>query len=244
MAELLAPEHLFENVVAFFTLSALEIVLGIDNIVFITILVGRLDSSVRDKARRAGLLLAMFMRIALLLAIGWVMRLTGALFHLGEHPVSGKDLILIVGGLFLIGKATYEIHHRLEGPTHGPDASRPVHASFKAVLLQIIALDIVFSLDSVITAVGMARHIAIMIAAVVVAVGVMMIFAGPVGAFVERHPTFKMLALAFLILIGVMLTAEGLHQHISKGYIYFAMSFSLVVELLNMRVRKGARADG
>ena len=241
MAELFAPEHLFENIVAFFTLSALEIVLGIDNIVFITILVGRLDATVRDKARRTGLLLAMFMRIALLLAIGWVMRLTGALFHVGEHAVSGKDLILIVGGLFLIGKATYEIHHRLEGPAHGPDASRPVHASFKAVLLQIIALDIVFSLDSVITAVGMARHIEIMIAAVV-AVGVMMIFAGPVGSFVERHPTFKMLALAFLILIGVMLTAEGLHQHISKGYIYFAMSFSLVVELLNMRARKAAHA--
>jgi len=233
MTELLT----FESIVAFLTLASLEIVLGIDNIVFISILAGKLEPRVQNKARRIGLFLAMFMRIALLLAITWVMRLTTPLFHLGGHLVTGRDLILLGGGLFLIGKATFEIHDNLEGPQK-IDVGKKAAVSFLGVIFQIMAMDIIFSLDSVITAVGMVRHLEIMIAAIVAAVGVMMIFAGLVGDFIERHPTIKVLALSFLLLIGVMLVAEGFGKHIERGYIYFAMGFSLGVELLNMRLRK------
>jgi predicted tellurium resistance membrane protein TerC len=232
VAELLT----IESLIALVTLTSLEIVLGIDNIVFIAILTGKLDPSQQDKARRIGLALAMIMRILLLLAISWIMGLTTPLFAVFNHDVSGRDLILFLGGLFLIGKSTFEIHDKIEGHEHGTKAK--VAASFASVIVQIMLLDIVFSLDSVITAVGMVDHIPIMIAAVVIAVGIMMIFAGSVSRFVERHPTIKMLALSFLLLIGVMLLAEGFGRHIEKGYIYFAMAFSLFVELLNLRMRK------
>ncbi len=235
MAELFTPE----NLVALLTLATLEIVLGIDNIVFISILTGKLPEEQRARGRTIGLALAMGMRIALLFAIKWVMGLTAELFTVLDHSVSGRDLILFGGGLFLVGKATFEIHERLEGPaTH---KERTKAASFAGVLVQIALLDMVFSLDSVITAVGMAKEIWVMVAAVVIAVAVMMIFAGPVSSFIERHPTMKILALSFLILIGVMLIAESAGKHIEKGYIYFAMAFSLLVELINMRVRKGAK---
>lgn len=236
MAELLTVE----NLIAFLTLASLEIVLGIDNIVFITILAGKLPESVRPKAMRIGLGLAMFMRIGLLLCISWVMRLTTPLFALLGHDFSGRDLILLLGGTFLIGKSTYEIHDKLEAPEHEHHAM-PRAASFGAILVQIMLLDIVFSLDSVITAVGMTNVVPVMIAAIVVAVGVMMIFASPVEKFVSKHPTIKMLALSFLILIGVMLVAQGFGKHIEHGYIYFAMAFSLLVEMLNMRLRRISR---
>jgi len=227
-----------ENLIALLTLSSLEIVLGIDNIVFISILVGKLPQGRRARARQLGLLLAMGMRIALLLAISWVMGLTEPLFSIAAigQDFSGRDLILLFGGLFLVGKATWEIHDKLEGSEHGQAAPRA--ASFAAILAQIVLLDIVFSLDSVITAVGMASEVAIMVTAVVIAVAVMMIFASRIGAFIERHPTLKMLALSFLLLIGVVLIADGFGQHVSKGYIYFAMAFSLFVELLNLRLRR------
>jgi predicted tellurium resistance membrane protein TerC len=228
-----------ENLLALLTLSLLEIVLGIDNIVFLSILTGKLAPHERPRARRLGLFLAMFMRIGLLLALSWVMRLTDPLFGIAGHPISGRDLILLGGGLFLIAKATWEIHDKLEGSAHGDGPARKA-ATFGAVLFQILLLDLVFSLDSVITAVGMARAPWVMITAVVIAVGAMLVFAGSVSEFVERHPTVKMLALAFLILIGVMLVAEGFGQHVNKGYIYFAMAFSLGVEILNMRLRKVA----
>ena len=235
MSELLTSE----NLLALLTLSLLEIVLGIDNIVFLAILTGKLPEEQRSKARRVGLALAMLMRIGLLLALSWVMRLTEPLFEPFGHSISGRDLILLGGGVFLIGKATWEIHDKLEAASeHG--AKGGGKAAFGAILVQIVLLDIVFSLDSVITAVGMANQIAIMIAAVVLAVGVMLVFANAVSEFVERHPTIKMLALSFLILIGVMLVAEGMGKHIEKGYIYFAMAFSLLVELLNMRLRRKA----
>jgi predicted tellurium resistance membrane protein TerC len=206
--------------------------------VFISILVGKLPRERQASARRIGLLLAMGMRIALLLAISWVMGLTAPLFTLPvlEQEISGRDLILLLGGLFLVAKATWEIHDKLEGAGHAQVA--PAVASFGAILVQIVLLDIVFSLDSVITAVGMARHVEIMVAAVVIAVGVMMAFAGTISAFIERHPTMKMLALSFLLLIGVVLIADGFGQHVSKGYIYFAMAFSLFVEVLNIRLRQ------
>ena len=219
---------------AFGTLTLLEIVLGIDNVIFISILAGKLPGDQRAKARRIGLALAMLMRVGLLLVITWIVRLTEPLFAVFGHDVSGRDLILLGGGLFLLGKSTFEIHDHLEGE-HG-DKSRRVAASFVSVIVQIMLLDIVFSLDSVITAVGMAEDVGVMIAAVVVAVGFMMFFAGTISKFVEKHPTLKMLALSFLILIGVTLIAEGLGQHISKGYIYFAMSFSVLVEILNIKV--------
>jgi predicted tellurium resistance membrane protein TerC len=227
-----------ENLIALLTLSSLEIVLGIDNIVFISILVGKLPQRRQARARQLGLLLAMGMRIALLLAISWVMGLTEPLFSIAAigQDFSGRDLILLFGGLFLVGKATWEIHDKLEGSEHGQAAPRA--ASFTAILAQIVLLDIVFSLDSVITAVGMASEVAIMVTAVVIAVAVMMIFASRIGAFIERHPTLKMLALSFLLLIGVVLIADGFGQHVSKGYIYFAMAFSLFVELLNLRLRR------
>jgi predicted tellurium resistance membrane protein TerC len=245
-----------ENLIAFFTLTALEIVLGIDNVVFIAILAGKLPKDQQKSAMRTGLGLAMGMRILLLLSIGWVMGLTEPLFGIpafwtaeagDAHSVSGRDLILLVGGLFLIGKATYEIHDKLEGE-EAHDAGVVV-ASFSTAIIQILLLDLVFSLDSVITAVGMVQTsetapwvgLSIMITAVIIAVFVMLFFASRIAAFVERHPTMKMLALSFLILIGVMLVVEGLHAHIPKGYIYFSMAFSLGVELLNMRLRGVAK---
>jgi predicted tellurium resistance membrane protein TerC len=225
-----------ENAIALLTLAGLEIVLGIDNIVFISILVAKLPAERQAAARRIGLLLAMGMRIALLLAISWVMGLTQPLFAILEHAFTGRDLILLVGGLFLVAKATWEIHDKLEGAGHGPAGVRA--ASFGQVLVQIMLLDVVFSLDSVITAVGMAGDVRIMIAAVVIAVLVMMVSAGSISAFIEKHPTMKMLALSFLLLIGVVLIADGFGQHVSKGYIYFAMAFSLFVEILNIRIRR------
>jgi predicted tellurium resistance membrane protein TerC len=217
------------------TLTVLEIVLGVDNIIFISILAGKLPTAQQRSARLIGLGLAMITRIILLLSLSWIIRLTAPLFVVLRHEISGRDLILLVGGLFLLAKSTHEIHQKLEGETgHASAATRP---SFASVLIQIMLLDVVFSLDSVITAVGMVDEIAIMIAAVVCAVGFMMVFAGSISAFVERHPTIKMLALSFLLLIGVTLIAEGFGQHISKGYIYFAMAFSVFVEMLNLRLR-------
>jgi len=231
-----------ENLIAFLTLSALEIVLGIDNIVFIAIISNSLPAAVQSKARKIGLALAMLTRIGLLLAISWIMGLTAPLFTVLEHVVSGRDVILLLGGLFLIAKSTFEIHEKIEAGGEEEEAvgSAAKKASgFTAAVVQIAILDIVFSLDSVITAVGMAKSVAVMIAAIVAAVAVMMIFADAVSHFVKRHPTIQMLALSFLILIGVFLVAEALGKHIDRGYIYFAMAFSLGVELLNMRARKG-----
>ena len=226
--------------IAFATLTVLELVLGIDNIVFISILSGKLPPEQQPKARFIGLSLALVMRVLLLFSLSWVMSLTTPLFSLPvfNHPVSGRDLILIIGGLFLIAKSTHEIHGSLEGEEG--HASKKVYASFASVIVQITLLDIVFSLDSVITAIGMVEQVSIMIAAVVVSIIAMMLFAGSIGAFVQKHPTVKMLALAFLLLIGVTLLAEGFHQKIPKGYIYFAMAFSVIVEILNMRLRKKA----
>lgn len=224
------------NWLALGTLLLLEIVLGIDNVVFIAILAGKLPPDQRNRARILGLSLALITRILLLLTITWIMRLTTPLFTVFGRGVSGRDLILIAGGLFLIAKSTHEMHGRLEGDAgHAPTRQ---NASFGGVIVQILILDVVFSLDSVITAVGMAKDLRIMIAAVVVAVAAMMCFAGAIGAFVERRPTVKILALAFLILIGVMLTAEGFGQHVSKGYIYFAMAFSVAIEMINIRLRR------
>ena len=224
-----------DSLIAFVTLTALEIVLGIDNIVFVAILTGKLEQSQQSSARRIGLSLAMIMRILLLLTLSWIMGLVAPLFNVMGQDISGRDLILLIGGFFLIGKSTFEIHERMEGGEHGPNDKKKV--SYASVLVQIMLLDIVFSLDSVITAVGMAQHVEVMIAAVVAAVAVMMIFANSVSAFIARHPTIKVLALSFLLLIGVMLVADGLGQHIPKGYIYFAMTFSLFVEMLNIRIR-------
>ncbi len=222
--------------IAFATLTLLEVVLGIDNVVFISILADKLPHEQRDRARKLGLGLAMLMRIALLFSLAWVIQLTDPLFAAVGQEISGRDLVLLLGGLFLLAKATHEIHHSLEGPEG--HASARVKASFGAVMLQIVVLDMVFSLDSVITAVGMVDEIPIMVAAVVVAVGVMMAFAGSISDFVSRHPTVKMLALSFLLLIGMLLVAEGFDQHIPKGYVYFAMAFALFVEMLNLRIRR------
>ncbi len=233
-----------ENLVALATLTSLEIVLGIDNIVFIAILCGRLPPERRETARRIGLFLAMFARIALLLTMGWLAKLTSPLVPavvIGEfsHAFSGRDLILALGGLFLVGKATLEIHHKLEGPAgEGKRGTEPAHSSFGGILIQIVLLDLVFSLDSVITAVGMARSVVVMITAVILAVVVMLVFSGKIAGYIERRPTIKILALAFLLLIGVTLVVEGCGGHVSKGYIYFAMAFSLGVEMLNLRMRK------
>jgi predicted tellurium resistance membrane protein TerC len=231
-----------EGWIALITLSVLEIVLGIDNIVFISILAGKLPAAQQARARNLGLGLAMLTRILLLLSLTWIMRLTSPLFAILGREISGRDLILLTGGLFLIWKSVHEIHERLEGESA---AERPARAaaSLRGVLVQIALLDIVFSLDSVITAVGMANEVAIMIAAIILAVGFMIFAAGPVSTFVERHPTVKMLALSFLLLIGVTLIAEGLGQHISKGYVYFAMGFSVFVEALNLRARKRERRE-
>jgi predicted tellurium resistance membrane protein TerC len=222
--------------VALATLTALEIVLGIDNVVFISILAGKLPKQDQGKARKLGLMMAMLMRIALLFSLSWIIRLTAPLFTVVGQEISGRDLVLIFGGLFLLGKSTHEIHGRLEGDEG--EASVRVRPSLRSVLIQIVLLDIVFSLDSVITAVGMADDLGVMVTAVVIAVGFMMLFAGPISGFVEEHPTIKMLALSFLLLIGVTLIAEGFDQHIPKGYIYFAMAFSLGVEMLNLKMRK------
>ena len=224
-----------DGLLALVTLTLLEIVLGVDNVIFIAILSAKLPPHDRPRARRAGLLGAMLMRIALLLSIAWVVRLTAPLFTIVGHDISGRDLILIGGGLFLLAKATLEIHERLEGEEHQRQG-RPA-PSFGAVIGQIMALDIVFSLDSVITAVGMADDVAIMVAAVVLSVAIMLVSASPVSDFVGRHPTIKVLALSFLLLIGVSLVADGLGLHIPKGYIYFAMGFSVFVEMINLRVR-------
>lgn len=237
-ADLLTPE----NLLALVTLTSLEIVLGIDNIVFIAILSGKLPPEQRARARRIGLLAAMVMRIILLLGITWIMGLTAVLFTIpflgDEHGgISGKDLILFIGGLFLIAKATHEIHGKLEGGEDSAGAA-PKKVNMGSVIVQIMIMDLIFSLDSVITAVGMAQAIWVMITAVIIAVAVMMIFARPISDFVERHPTVKILALSFLLLIGVMLVADAFDQHIPKGYIYFAMAFSLFVEVLNLRLRK------
>ena len=226
------------GLIALITLTFLEIVLGVDNVIFISILSSNLPASQQATARRVGLLAAMGTRILLLLSIVWIVRLTAPLFQILGRPVSGRDLILIGGGLFLLAKATTEIHERLEGEV-GRSSAR-VRPSFAAVITQIAMLDVVFSLDSVITAVGMAEHIIIMVTAVILSVGVMMFSAGPISAFVNRHPTVKVLALSFLLLIGVSLVGEGLGMHIPKGYIYFAMGFSVLVELINQRVRKVA----
>lgn len=241
------------SLAALLTLTALEIVLGIDNIVFIAIITQKLPEAQQPRARQIGLLLAMGMRILLLLAIAWVLKLTTPLFDLpfltaaatdpatGETMreaigISGKDLVLLLGGLFLIAKSTWEIRHQMHPEEHGPASGiAKKAATFGSVIVQIVLLDLVFSLDSVITAAGMTNQIPVMITAVVIAVGVMMIFAGPVSRFVERHPTMKILALSFLILIGVLLTAEGLHQHFERGYVYFAMAFALGVDLLQMK---------
>ena len=225
--------------ISLLTLTTLEVVLGIDNIVFIAILADRLEPGSRAKARRLGLGLAVGMRILLLTSIVWIMGLTEPLFGVLGREVSGRDLILIAGGVFLLAKATREIHHKLEGEEDQRTTKR--HASFTSVIVQIMLLDMVFSLDSVITAVGVADHLAVMILAIIIAGGFMIAAAGPVSEFVSRHPTVKMLALSFLLLIGMSLVAEGMGQHIPKGYIYFAMGFSIFVEMLNLRV-KGRRA--
>lgn len=222
--------------IAFLTLTALELVLGIDNIVFISILAGKLPPEERKKARMVGLALAMITRVLLLLSLTWIIRLTAPLFTVLSQEISGRDLILIVGGLFLLAKSTYEIHQKLEGEEG--HASARVGPSFTSVIIQILLLDVVFSLDSVITAVGMVNNVVIMIAAVVAAIIFMMAFAGSISGFVERHPTVKMLALSFLLLIGVNLIVEGFDYHIPKGYIYFAMAFSVFVEMINLRLRK------
>ena len=227
-----------DGILALITLTCLEVVLGVDNVIFISILSGKLPPAEQPKTRRVGLLAAMVMRILLLMSIAWIVRLTAPLFSVLDRPISGRDLILIGGGLFLLGKATLEIHERLEGE-EGHSSAR-VAPTFAAVIAQIMALDIVFSLDSVITAVGMADDIAIMVTAVVLSVGVMMFSAASISGFVNRHPTVKVLALSFLLLIGVSLIGDGLGMHIPKGYIYFAMGFSVFVEMINLRLRKVA----
>ncbi len=225
--------------IAFATLTALELVLGIDNIIFISILVDKLPADKRELARRVGLFMAMFMRIGLLLLLSVIVGLVEPLFTAFDKDISGRDLILILGGLFLIWKSTGEIHQSLEGEEeHGGNA---VATTMTSVILQIMVIDLVFSLDSIITAVGMVDEVAIMIAAVVASVGLMMLFAAGIGRFVSNHPSIKMLALTFLVVVGVVLMAEGLGHHIPKGYIYFAMAFSLGVEMLNIRFRKRAK---
>ncbi|VWX63217.1 conserved hypothetical protein; putative inner membrane protein [Burkholderiales bacterium 8X] len=225
--------------IAFATLTALELVLGIDNIIFISILVDKLPLAQRELGRRIGLFMAMFMRIGLLLVLAWIVGLVTPLFTIFQQEISGRDLILILGGLFLIWKSTSEVHQSLEGEeSHAPSA---VKATMTSVILQIMLIDLVFSLDSIITAVGMVDDVRIMIAAVIVSVLLMMLFAGPIGRFVSAHPTIKMLALSFLVVVGVVLVAEGFDHHVPKGYVYFAMAFSVAVEMLNIRMRKKAK---
>ena len=225
-------------IAALVTLTFLEIVLGVDNIIFISILSGKLPAAQQPRARRIGLLGAMLTRILLLMSLAWIVKLTAPIFSVLDHDISGRDLILILGGLFLLAKSTFEIHDRLEGEEG--HASRRVPASFSSVILQIMLLDIVFSLDSVITAVGMVDELWIMITAVIVSAAIMMAAAAPISDFVHRHPTVKVLALSFLLLIGMSLLLEGFEQHIPKGYIYFAMAFSVFVEMINLRIRAKA----
>jgi predicted tellurium resistance membrane protein TerC len=228
-----------ENWIALLTLTVLELVLGIDNVVFISILAGKLPPEQRKSARRTGLILAMVSRLALLGSIAWLAKLTSTLFTVRGNEISARDLILIAGGLFLLGKSAFEIHEKLEGVGH--EHAVRAAPSYRSVVTQILILDMVFSIDSVITAVGMVESVAVMMTAIVLAVGFMVLFANPIGDFVERHPTVKILALSFLLLIGTALVADGLEHHIPRGYIYFAMGFSIVVELLNLRLRsKGA----
>jgi predicted tellurium resistance membrane protein TerC len=227
-----------ETWIALATLTFLEIVLGVDNIIFISILSGKLPAPQQPRARRVGLLGAMITRVLLLFSLAWIVKLTTPLFTAIGHPISGRDLILIGGGLFLLGKSTVEIHERLEGEEG--HASRRVSSTFASVIVQIMLLDIVFSLDSVITAVGMVDELWVMVAAVIISVAIMMVAAEPISAFVHRHPTVKMLALSFLLLIGLSLLLEGFGQHIPKGYVYFAMGFSVFVEMINLRVRARA----
>jgi predicted tellurium resistance membrane protein TerC len=229
---LLSPEAW----IAFATLTALELVLGIDNIIFISILVDRLPAQQREIARKLGLAMAMFMRIGLLLVLAWIIGLVAPLFTILDQAISGRDLILIAGGLFLVWKSTTEIHHAIEGAETTTQAK--ASAAFSSVILQIMVVDLVFSLDSIITAVGMVDDVRIMISAVVASVALMMVFAKPIGQFVSEHPTVKMLALSFLVVVGMVLVAEGFDHHVPKGYVYFAMAFSLTVELLNIRLRK------
>jgi predicted tellurium resistance membrane protein TerC len=237
MIELLSDPQAW---IAFATLTALELVLGIDNIIFISILVDRLPPEQREFARRLGLFMAMFMRIGLLLVLSWIIGLVAPIFTMFGHEISGRDLILILGGLFLIWKSTSEIHQSLEGTQD--HTSHGVRSTFSAVIIQIMLVDLVFSLDSIITAVGMVDDVRVMIAAVVASVVLMMLFAGPIGRFVSDHPSIKMLALAFLVVVGVVLVAEGFDHHVPKGYVYFAMAFSVAVEMLNIRMRKRAAA--
>ena len=234
MIELLSDPQAW---IAFATLTALELVLGIDNIIFISILVDKLPKEKREFARTIGLFMAMFMRIGLLLVLAWIVGLVTPLFTVLGQAISGRDLILILGGLFLIWKSTGEIHQSIEGEEEGA-GSKAVQATFTAVILQIMVVDLVFSLDSIITAVGMVDDVRIMIVAVIASVALMMLFAGPIGRFVSDHPTIKMLALAFLVVVGVVLVAEGFGHHVPKGYVYFGMAFSLGVEMLNIHTRK------
>lgn len=228
-----------EGLIAFLTLSLLEIVLGIDNIIFISILTNKLPQQEQGKARIAGIGLALVLRVAMLFGITWIIQLTEPLFTLFEMGFTGRDLVLIAGGLFLLAKSTSEIHHKMEGEGEDVKSNKPsARRSFVSIIVQIALLDIVFSFDSILTAVGMTDELGIMIMAVIVSLVVMLIFAGRIAAFIAKHPSLQVLALSFLILIGVMLIAEGFHQHISKGYIYFAVAFSLLVEIINIRMRK------
>ncbi len=238
MQEIIASLGQVDTWIALITLAAMEIVLGIDNVVFIAIIVSRVPAEQREKLRRIGLILALVMRLGLLFALTWLMGLTAPLFAIFGEEISGRDMILLGGGLFLIGKSVHEMHGTMEGEAIGEEDEPKPAASIGFLLAQIAVVDIVFSLDSVITAVGMAKQLWIMVVAMLISVAVMLLFAKSVGDFVDRHPTVKVLALSFLILIGVMLCAEGLGQHISKGYIYFAMAFALAVEVVNMRLRK------
>ncbi len=226
--------------IALITLTALELVLGVDNVIFISILASKLPQEQQARARTIGLALAMITRVLLLLSLAWLAHLTAPLVTMWGYEISGRDIILLLGGLFLLAKSTHEIHDKLEGQ-EGAVSTRVV-PTFGAVIVQIVLLDIVFSIDSVVTAIGMSRHVPVMVAAVMISVVTMMLFAGPISTFVERHPTVKMLALSFLLLIGVALIADGLHFHIPRGYIYFAMGFSVMVEMLNLRLQRPREA--
>lgn len=231
-----------DGLVALLTLSFLEIVLGIDNIIFISILTNRLPEDKRPRARAGGIGLALFARIAMLLGISWIIGFTTPLFSIMDHEFTGRDLILFFGGLFLLGKSTFEIHHKIEGEAHSESSGREaLKKGFIGILIQIALLDVVFSFDSILTAVGMTEHVSIMIVAVIISLVIMLIFSGSIARFIEKHPTLQMLALSFLILIGVLLIADSFGQHVPKGYVYFAVFFSLAVELLNLRMKRNRK---